>query len=94
MPEFAVTTEDGIISVIEVVRGAPCGASWDAAKRIVGMPADEAVVRVGLEVQFFCSADPSAWDPIYGKSPVHLAGRLHSAALRKAVDLSLKTTHP
>lgn len=73
------------------MRGAPCGATWDAASRVVGMPYDEAVIRIGLEVQFFCSADPSGWDPIYGKSPVHLAGRLHSFALSRAVGISIKT---
>ena len=79
---------DGRISRIDVVRGAPCGATWDAATRMVGMPPDEAIIRMGLEVQFFCTADPSGWDPIYGKSPVHLAGKLHSSALSKAVDVS------
>ena len=79
---------DGRISGIDVVRGAPCGATWDAVARMVGMPADEAIIRMGVEVQFFCTADPSGWDPIYGKSPVHLAGKLHSSALGKAVNVS------
>ena len=92
MPEFDTTVYNGCVSRIEVVRGAPCGASWDAAVRVVGMRADEAVVRIGLEAQFFCSADPSAWDPIYGKSPVHLAGRLHSAALRSAMTVVPRTS--
>jgi len=88
---MAVDLKDGRISRIDVVRGAPCGATFDAAKRIEGMAADEAMVRMGLEVQFFCTADPAGWDPIYGKSPVHLAGRLHSSALSKAVDKALST---
>jgi len=70
-----------------VVRGASCGATWDAAVRMIGMAPDEAIIRMGLEVQFFCTADPSGWDPIYGKSPVHLAGKLHSSALSRAVDV-------
>ena len=79
---------NGRISSIDVVRGASCGATWDAAAQMVGMPPDEAIIRMGLEVQFFCTADPSGWDPIYGKSPVHLAGKLHSSALSKAVNVS------
>ena len=71
-----------------MVRGASCGATWDAAERMVGMRSDEAIIRMGLEVQFFCTADPAGWDPIHGKSPVHLAGRLHSSALGRAVDVS------
>lgn len=76
---------DGVLEQVRVLRGAPCGATWKAASRVAGMAPGEAVVRMGLETQFFCSADPSGWDPIYGKSPVHLAGRLHSAALDKAL---------
>jgi len=53
---------------------------------MIGLPADKAAVRIGLEVQYFCAADPSAWDPISGKSPVHLAGQFHTAALRKALE--------
>jgi len=87
-----VEINDGRISGIDVVRGAPCGATWDAVARMVGMPADEAIIRMGVEVQFFCTADPAGWDPIYGKSPVHLAGKLHSSALSKAVDVSKSQT--
>lgn len=75
----------GKIADIRVVRGAPCGATWDAIGRIKGLPVDEATIRIGLEVQYFCVADPSAWDPISGKSPVHLAAEFHSAALKSAL---------
>jgi hypothetical protein len=54
-------------------------------------PAEEAIVRIGLETQFFCSADPAGWDPIWGKSPVHFAGDVHSAALKRAVKAALDT---
>jgi hypothetical protein len=84
-PAFSVDVVDNRISRIEVVRGAPCGATWDAALRVAGLPVDEAAVRIGLVVQYFCVADPSAWDPISGKSPVHLAGEFHKAALKKAM---------
>ena len=84
-PEFDARIEDGRVAEIHVVRGAPCGATWEAAKRVVGLPVEEAVVRIGLDVQFFCTADPSGWDPIYGKSPVHFAGNVHSTALSRAI---------
>lgn len=71
---------------IRVVRGAPCGATWEAARKVIGMGEEEAIVRMGLETQFFCVADPAGWDPIYGKSPVHFAGDVHSAALKRARD--------
>lgn len=81
-------TSQGKIRRIEVVRGAPCGATWKAAARLEGVASEDVVVRMGLEAQFFCTANPAGWDPIYGKSPVHLAGELHSKALRKALKLS------
>ena len=84
-PEFEVVLANGILEQVRVLRGAPCGATWKAAEKVAGMEPDKAVVRMGLETQFFCSADPSGWDPIYGKSPVHMAGRLHSAALGNAL---------
>ena len=85
-----MTVSGGTIQEIRVVRGAPCGASWDAARRVKGMPVEEAIVRIGLETQFYCIADPAGWDPIYGKSPVHFAGNIHSAALEKAVRKARK----
>ena len=77
---------EGKIVSVTVVRGAPCGATWEAALKIIGRPIEEAPTRMGLEVQFFCSADPAGWDPIYGKSPVHFAGNVHS----KALEIALK----
>jgi len=50
-----------------------------------GVPANEAPVRMGLETQFFCTANTAGWDPIHGKSPVHFAGEIHSMALRRAL---------
>ena len=70
------------------MRGAPCGATWEAARKVIGMPVDDAIIRIGLETQYFCSADPAGWDPIYGKSPVHFAGDVHSAALKRALKIS------
>ena len=75
------------MEALTVIRGAPCGATWEAARRVIGLPLAEAIVRVGLEVQYFCCADPAGWDPIHGKSPVHFAGHVHSAALRRALKL-------
>jgi thymidylate synthase len=85
IPVYSVTVKEGRISGIETLRGAPCGATWDAAQRIIGRTVEEAATRIGLETQFFCVADPSAWDPITGKSPVHIAADLHKAALVNAL---------
>lgn len=83
-PELEVSLSEGRIKKIDVVRGAPCGSTWIACQKITGSSIDEAITRIGLETQFLCSADPAGWDPIYGKSPVHFAGHVHNAALKKA----------
>lgn len=84
-PELEIIAFEGNIKEIKVLRGAPCGATWKACQKILGLPIEDAITRIGLEVQFFCSADPAGWDPIYGKSPVHFAGHVHNAALKKAL---------
>ena len=89
LPEFIVKVTGNKISDIQVVRGAPCGATWDAAQRVINLSVEDAVVRIGLEVQYFCVADPASWDPISGKSPVHLAGEFHKAGLSKALKKQL-----
>ena len=76
----------GRIASIEVKRGAPCGATWDVLARVIGLPIDEAVTTLAREVQYICYADPSAFDPISGKSPLHYAGDVHAAALKKALS--------
>ena len=85
LPEFIVTIEAGIVTQLSVKRGAPCGATWCAAQKVIGLPYEKAGVQIGLETQFFCFADPAGWDPIHGKSPVHLAGHLHRAAFMRGV---------
>ncbi len=76
---------DGLVTRIDVTRGAPCGATWEAARRVEGLPEEEVVIRMGLETQYFCTANPAGWDPINGKSPVHFAGDIHAAMLEKAM---------
>lgn len=86
LPGYAVTLgPDGRLAEVRVTRGAPCAATWDAIPRLVGLTPAEALTRAGLEAQLFCKAKPSGWDPIWGKSPVHFAGHVHAAALRRAL---------
>jgi len=82
--------ENDKIIRVDVLRGAPCGATWEAAKRIVNLSADQALIKIGLETQYFCTADPANWDPIYAKSPVHMAAELHKIALVRALKKKLK----
>ena len=86
MPEYSVEIENGKITSIEVKRGAPCGATWDVFAKVIGMPFNEAITTLAREVQYICYADPSSFDPISGKSPLHYAGDVHAAALQKAIS--------
>lgn len=79
------------IKEIQVIRGAACGATWLAAEKIKNMPIEKALTRFGLEVQFFCSANPAGWDPLYGKSPVHVAADIHSAVLKTCLKKQKKS---
>lgn len=84
-PEYKVGIRDGKIETIEVLRGAPCGATWDALQEYIGCTVENVMSRLPRQVQYFCSADPSGFDPVSGKSPVHYAGYVHIAALKKAI---------
>ncbi|MFZ5775328.1 MAG: DUF166 family (seleno)protein DfsP [Thermodesulfobacteriota bacterium] len=88
LPELEVRLdqEQRIVSA-RVVRGASCGATWEALQKLVGQPLAEALVNYAREVQYLCQADPSGFDPVTGKSPVHYAGHVHASALRKAAGL-------
>ncbi len=85
-PEYTVSVEDGNIRQIEVIRGAPCGATWEAIVNLIGCPIEEAMSKLPLQVQQNCIANPAAFDPISGKSPLHYAGHVHIAALKKAIE--------
>ncbi len=85
LPEYKVRVEADKIAAIEVVRGAPCGATWDALQEYLGCTVEDVLTRLPRQVQYFCSADPSGFDPVSGKSPVHFAGYVHIAALKKAI---------
>jgi hypothetical protein len=91
-PEYRVELEGERISSITVIRGAPCGATWDILERMVGVTVQEAESLLPREIQYLCTADPSGFDPITGKSPVHYAGYVHRAALRKAIEKAHKAS--
>lgn len=90
LPEYRVRVEEGVIREIVVLRGAPCGATWLAIDECVGTSVEEAMSLLPRLVQYNCAADPSGFDPVTGKSPVHYAGYVHIAALKKALETALQ----
>ena len=86
LPELTVQTDGDTITTITVQRGASCGATWKASQNIIGLTPEEAFPTLAREVQYLCVANPSAFDPISGKSSLHYAGEVHIAALKKALS--------
>ncbi len=86
IPEYKVTLEDGKIKDLKILRGASCGATWRIVEKVVGLTPDEALIHIAREAQYICKADPSKFDPITGKSPLHYAGDVHYKALLKAIE--------
>ncbi len=85
-PVYEVVLEGDRIMQLHVVRGAPCGATWEILTKVMGVDINEAMSLLPREIQYLCTANPSRFDPISGKSPVHYAGYVHRAALQKAID--------
>lgn len=86
VPELTVRVEEGIIVDYQVRRGASCGATWQVREKIMGLAVKEALTTIGREVQYLCFADPSAFDPVTGKSALHFAGEVHNLALKNALQ--------
>ena len=85
LPEYEAIVENGKIKELKVKRGASCGATWQVVNKLIGLPTDKGLEVIGREVQYLCMADPSAFDPISGKSAVHYAGDVHAQALKRAI---------
>lgn len=86
LPEYELKLEGDRILSLRVLRGAPCGATWEVTERVIGAGIEEVLTLLPREVQYRCVANPSRFDPVSGKSPVHYAGHVHRAALQKAID--------
>ncbi len=82
-PKIQVTTKDGSISNVLVIRGAPCGSTWHMAKNLVGSKTDKASAKGGLLVQQYpCRAVRGT------KGGIHKAAKLHKEAVEKALKES------
>lgn len=84
IPEFDISTDNGIISNFRVLKGAPCGATCQVAQKLLGLTTDEARAKIGIEVQYLCQA-ASTFDPVHEKSPIHQAAKIHLNALNRAI---------
>jgi len=79
-PRLKITTKAGLITKVEVLRGAPCGSTWHMAKGLVGANIKDAPGRAGLLVQQYpCRALRGI------KGGIHKAGELHKKAVENAL---------
>jgi len=83
-PEFNILLKNGVIENLQVLRGAPCGATWQVAQKLKGLTLLEAQSKIGIEVQYLCQAT-SSFDPIHGKSLIHQAAKIHLNALNQCI---------
>lgn len=82
-PKIKVTVENGLLSNIYVIRGAPCGSTWHMAKNLIGTSVKDAPAKGGLLVQQYpCRAVRGTGGGI------HKAGKLHKEAVEKALQAS------
>lgn len=79
-PQIQVTTKEGLISTVKVIRGAPCGSTWHMAKNLVGSRTEDAPAKGGLLVQQYpCRAIRGT------KGGIHKAAKFHKEAVEKAL---------
>ncbi|WP_440953139.1 DUF166 domain-containing protein [Methanococcoides sp. FTZ1] len=79
-PVLDVEIEDGKISKVNVIRGAPCGSTWHMANSLAGIPVEEAGSKAGLLVsQYPCRA-------VRGQmGGIHESSELHKQAVEDAI---------
>ncbi len=80
-PKLKVSSKSGLITKVEVIRGAPCGSTWHMAEALPGISTKDAPAKAGLLVQQYpCRALRGI------KGGIHKAGELH----KKAVEIALE----
>lgn len=81
-PELEITTKGGLVSGVEVKRGAPCGSTWHAAQNLAGVSTEDAPWKAGLLVQQYpCRALRGT------RGGIHKAAGLHKKAVEKALEV-------
>ena len=79
-PEVIIDTNNGLITNVKIIRGAPCGSTWHMAKELVGTKIEEAPARAGLLIQQYpCRAVRG------NKGGIHKAAKLHKESVERAL---------
>ncbi|HJH30804.1 MAG TPA: hypothetical protein C5S50_01105 [Methanosarcinaceae archaeon] len=80
-PVLEINTRDGIIVDVNVIRGAPCGSTWQMAEKLIGTAISDAPARAGLLIQQYpCRA-------VRGQlGGIHESAQIHKNAVKNALD--------
>ena len=83
IPLLEVQIENGKISDVKVIRGAPCGSTWWMGEQLKGVLVNDAPARAGLLIQQYpCRA-------IRGTlGGIHRSAQLHKKAIEDAIRKS------
>ena len=84
-PSLEVEVINGVVSCVDVLRGAPCGSTHYMAEKLPGTKIGEAKPRAGTLVQIYPCLASRRVDRFFGDSPIHVAGKLAEKALEKAL---------
>ncbi|MDD5617433.1 MAG: DUF166 domain-containing protein [Candidatus Methanoperedens sp.] len=80
IPQVNITVRNGIVSKVDVKRGAPCGSTQHMAKSLIGKSIEDAPAYAGLLVQQYpCRAARGT------RGGIHKAAQLHKKAVEKAL---------
>lgn len=85
-PKLEITTEDGVVKGVEVLRGAPCGSTWYLVERLPGTRVGEAAERAGLLVQIYPCLASRRVDRFFSDAPIHVAARVAHRAVERALE--------
>ncbi|MGP8322337.1 MAG: DUF166 domain-containing protein [Methanosarcinaceae archaeon] len=82
-PILGIKAHNGIIVDVNVIRGAPCGSTWQMAEKLIGTSVNNAPARAGLLVQQYpCRA-------VRGYlGGIHESALIHKKAVENALDNS------
>lgn len=79
-PVLEIETENGKVSDVRVVCGAPCGSTWQMAEGLIGTKTEDAPAKAGLLIQQYpCRA-------VRGNlGGIHRSAEIHKSAVEKAL---------
>lgn len=80
-PLLEITTHEGKVAEVKVIRGAPCGSTWHMAEGLKGVSLKDAPAKAGLLIQQYpCRAVRG------NKGGIHESAQLHKDAVLKAIE--------